>query len=762
MIDQGFLSPFLWHLDRIVGRPNLLTAMTGVEIPAEIDERQNILSPTIQFLIPVPDGDPHESTITQGFAPSLLNNSHLVRLTAWFPSSVFDLTPQGKERFLAMRMGGVNPIRWHPQSPRTLRSIVVPPTFAFTVLLIGWQQRVDEYTNWIAKHQFPLTVVAERGGTFTYEELTIEALKRHFLVICDTLNGTFDEKTVHPIKEAISKWEPMEPRALGYKVKGHNSVTPNVMALSAAGFQNLVSGPFDAIGPKDGIAPYVDQIVMTTQSIRAERKKVGKREPHNTFLCPPDLNLFAPSIFPHFFKMSLLADESSKDERRKFKMVQRVLAGQSGYKYEFTEAQQKAVVDIDKEGKIADVHSIFQRRASELSFGTDCIGTLAASEFSAVLRLPNDVNRTAGQIRQFATHYRSKNTSERKRLTAFRQIQKRISDSVPSEFLSLIETAEFGVRVIADAHLEWLNVNGVPLCLAKDTSRVPVTPGNLFVDQIGAKEQLHLVPESFSEILLLSALRRDDPIKPLFDDAFEIVGSEWGDKLKVNNVEVSSEADFVSAINDFQGALAIFDGHGSHSRGEPGMLHVMDSAIDVWKLRERILRPPPIVVLSACDTHAADRNHATVGNGFLMLGSRAVLSSVFPLRADQAAVFTARLLLRVSNFVPAAIQAFGRSLSWLEIVSGMIRAQLLTDFLRLLERKGLIDKAKFVSIHEYGNGLINTNFDSPFKLIIERAADETDIEPKELFLQFEIAIAHSSTISYVHLGRPETILIHPN
>jgi hypothetical protein len=736
--------------------------MESGELYREAADRIYPLMPTIQFIIPVEDADPSQATTTQGFAPSLLQNTGLIRQTAFFPSNIFELTPEGKEVFLAARMGGTNPIRWYPQSRRAINSNVTPPAFAFAILLLGQQHRIDDYADWLAKHQFPLTVVAERGGTFTYKEFTVEALQQHFLEICDALIAIVSEEALRTAKDAISRWKPLEPRSLGYQVKGHNSVIPNLMALSAAGYDDLVSGPFDDIGLSEGIKPYVDQIVRTAQSIREERNHIGMREPHNQFRCPPDLNLFAPSIYPHFFELSLPADEAFKSERKNLKMIQRVLAGQSGYKFELAGARMKAFADFDGEDKIPRLHPLISQRAAELTFGTDCIGTLAASELSAVLRLPNDVNRTAGQVRQFASHYRSENIHERKRLTAFRQVQKRISDSVPSEFVSLIDDSEFGIRVVADAHLEWLQINGLPLSLAKDTSRIPVTPGNLFVDQIGSKEVLHLDPEAFSEILLLSALRRDDPIKPAFDVALQVFGRLWADRLDVKNVEVSSEEELVNAINDFQGVLAIFDGHGSHSRNEPCMLHLMDTPIDVWQMRGRIERPPPIVVLSACDTHAADRNHATAGNGFLALGSRAVLSSVFPLRADQAATFTARLLYRVSDFVPSAFKVFGRSFSWLEIVSGMLRMQLLTDFLRLLLKRKLIDEANYQSIGERGNMVINSLSDRPFEHIIELAAEETRKETGEISRLLEIAIAHSSAISYLHLGRPETIIIHPS
>ena len=167
---------------------------------------------------------------------------------------------------------------------------------------------------------------------------------------------------------------------------------------------------------------------------------------------------------------------------------------------------------------------------------------------------------------------------------------------------------------------------------------------------------------------------------------------------------------------------------------------------------------PPIVILSACDTNAVDRNHATTANGFMYLGARTVLSSVLPLDARAAAMFTARLVYRVSAFLGGAIAAFDEALTWTEVISGMLRMQLVTDFLRQLLNKGKIDEETYERIHMHGNTAINGHAPDPFGVVISRSG-EIGLSKKSPELELEIAVANSSVISYLQVGRPETILI---
>jgi hypothetical protein len=188
------------------------------------------------------------------------------------------------------------------------------------------------------------------------------------------------------------------------------------------------------------------------------------------------------------------------------------------------------------------------------------------------------------------------------------------------------------------------------------------------------------------------------------------------------------------------------------------VLYLQDEPIDVWSLRGKITRMPPIVILSACDTHAADRNHATVANGFVALGARAVLASVFPLFARTAATFAARLIYRLADFLVPAIRLFDRALTWNEVVSGMIRMHLLTDFLRRLELGNRIAKETDFSIHLAGNKAINGGVADPFGIVVDALVD-AGLERATALRELEFATANSSAISYLHMGRPETILI---
>src|SRR5204862_5161553 len=96
-----------------------------------------------------------------------------------------------------------------------------------------------------------------------------------FLQVCDAIPEMIDADSVESARQAIQRWQPRKMRELGYQVGGHNSVTPNLLVLATAGFEDMVHGPFKDIN--DGNRPYVDQIVRTTQSILEEREYVGER-----------------------------------------------------------------------------------------------------------------------------------------------------------------------------------------------------------------------------------------------------------------------------------------------------------------------------------------------------------------------------------------------------------------------------------------------------------------------------------------------------
>uniref|UniRef100_Q07SU5 CHAT domain-containing protein n=1 Tax=Rhodopseudomonas palustris (strain BisA53) TaxID=316055 RepID=Q07SU5_RHOP5 len=716
------------------------------------------LDPRIFFVIVIPDGDPTLATPTQGFAVSLLHMSWAIRAISHLPTHILDLTDEGREVLLARRVTGTSPVHWYGQSPRAVRSIPHPPSAPFTVIILPSSENPRDYEEWAKTSPMRPTIVAESGGDLS--ELSLELLQAQFLKVCDRIPDTISKESVAVSREAIAAWRPMPARRLDYQVGAHNTIAPNLVSLTLAGYEDIETGPLEQIGST--LTPYVDQIVKTSNSIFDERAKLGERDLQRIFRRPPDLNLFAPSIYPDFFTTPFPLDIDIA-LRRETLVVRQALERQTGYGFDLkTEAQKKAMIGTivrgDDGGISTRPNPLIAARASELFLNTELMCALTASEFSVCVRLPNEINRTIGSVRSFAQQFRSKEKKSRKRLLAFRQVQARLAGAVPAEFIDLIKRSESGIRIISDAHVEWLDVDGLPLFIRKNCSRIPVTPGNLFVDQLAPRRRVHLMPQDFSSVLVLSALKREDPIAKFLETAFEVFEPQWRNNLTVTYKTVASEVDLINALNEFKGPMVIFDGHGSHSADEPAKLHLGDEAIDVWSLRDRVHSMPPIVVLSACDTHAADRNHATTANGFMSLGARAVLSSVFPLDARAAASFAARLVYRVSEFVPGAIKLFDEAITWTEVIAGLVRMQLLTDFLRHLEDKKAIDRDTYMRIHLEGNQAINGRSEDPFGIVLD-SLEKCGLTRSSLKLDLETAVANSSALSYLLVGRPETIII---
>jgi len=627
------------------------------------------------------------------------------------------------------------------------------------VLLIGKDHKIKDYQPWIQAHTFPLVVVAPEGGTLSYENFTIEGLRDSFLKVCEALKGQVKDQELTAAQRAIASWSDMEDRVFELKIGGHNAFAPALSTLYIAGYRDIESGPFTDIS--DGIKPYVRTLGILTESILDERAKTGLRDANRVFPPTPDLTLFAPSIYPHFHSTSISRAEFSKEFKRDFLAIRRVLKNQDGYGFTATSARHKKAAFMKDSDGCLQPNMFLQMRSAELALGTTAVSILAASEFSATIRLPNSVNKTAGDVRQFTQHYHAKTMNDRKRRVAFSKVQQAVTESIPTEFLGFIENSRNGIRLISDAHLEWASIRGLPLCVQKNVAKIPVTPGNLFLGQVSPQSHENYRVSDFKDVLILSALAENDPIEGMFGAAISAFEPHFAKRIKIRTARIRDEKSLREALNSFKGPMVIFDGHGSHNEDHAAALHLIDESIDIWKLRADTPRIPPIVVLSACSTHAADRNHASTANGFLAIGARTVLASAFPIDARDASAFVARLVYRIAEFVPAVHDHEKRSVSWMEVMGGMIKMQLLTDFCRRLLKKELLDEESYTKVHLLGNMAINSHHPWPYEAVLD-ALVEIGLDRSKMLHELRSAAASSTAISYIQLGRPETVLIHPD
>ena len=268
-------------------------------------------------------------------------------------------------------------------------------------------------------------------------------------------------------------------------------------------------------------------------------------------------------------------------------------------------------------------------------------------------------------------------------------------------------------------------------------------------------------PEALRKILVISSFADDDPLKDYLTGSLKATGHEWAGKAEIVYKSARTRAEFVEALNEFYGGVLIFDGHGANNATEPvGKLLIGSEAADVWEFRNKV-RIPPIVILSACDTHGIDASsQATVGNGFLLLGARTVLATLLPMGGQAAASFIARLVLRIVEFVPTAISTRKRALDWTEVISGMLRMLLASELLDALVGPPDGRDTPRGRFQTEANVHINMReSETWFEDLLGRIAQHRGETVERVSARAEGVIARSQAIRYVQLGNPESILI---
>jgi hypothetical protein len=404
--------------------------------------------------------------------------------------------------------------------------------------------------------------------------------------------------------------------------------------------------------------------------------------------------------------------------------------------------------------------ALITMRRGETHLQVVAAGLAAAGTLSATVRVPPAVNRARGTIRQLANHARSdKAKSVAKLVKTFGEVQKRLADAVGPRLIEVIGRAATGVKLVADVPLEWLPVGNLPLALCKDVARITTTPGNLQIGLLARSGLLHLAVEAFFDVLVVTAFDPKDPIANVLPRQLASWQEMYEGRLTVRLVQAQSRSEFVNALNRFAGAVMIFDGHGHHDRATgQGTLRVGKEDISIWEMRGEV-RVPPIVILSACDTHAADRSHATTANGFLHAGAITVVASLLPVEAHDAALLIARLIWRLAEFLPAITSEQGRAVLWSEVMSGMLRLQLVYDLVMPLLMEGRISASDYEEINM--RAIMATANRSPnwWDDALKRLGELIGEDGEALDKRAARVIATSDVIRYTQLGNPEKIVI---
>jgi len=531
-----------------------------------------------------------------------------------------------------------------------------------------------------------------------------------------------------------------------FPFRGHLTVEPNQMSLAANGMKrkNFLQH-WQGMNEQE----YADAIFETTSAVLTLHR--GASVPPGVRLTPPRPNLWlvAPSYLPDL-RQRLLEGVTEKTDELAIGDLARRIERQRDFK-----VSQDANV-LKRLEASPQAQSLHETRRRELGLFTGAVGWAVAATMAAVWRMRPSVNQVTGRVRKFAENIRAEaSTPTRKVRALFDEVQAGLAESLDPRAIALIEATEWGIKVVSDAPVEWLPVGDLPLGLAKDVSRITATPADLLLRQLETHEWLRIGVDDFSEILVVSAFAEGDEEDWITRLIATVPPLE---RVKIRFLRVSSENELIGALNSFDGPLMIFDGHGAHPLNGRAHLSVGTDEVEIARLDGRV-RMPPIVMLSACDTHAAARSTQTVANAMLALGARTVLATSLPVRLTYAALMAVRLILGIESYLPIAAMRLGRVLKWSEFIGRMLRQQFLLEVLGHFVARGGMDEEMSEAILDETSHLADRSLEKALAALEKELVDRGISDAAALRTLVRDLVPQSDVIRYVQLGNPETITI---
>lgn len=705
----------------------------------------------IKYMFVVPDAPLNQRSTFQGFTREIFSYIPVLIGLVELPPNLFDPSLSRPIR-LARHAAGQSSWLATPASLPSLlglrgEEVLEKP---FLVVFSATKRSANAVSRWAATLPIPIlhVTLGSHHTAITPDQLAQVRVQQHVSAVLTALTDHYAQAPLDRLRVIVGDWREREVAGSREDLISHLTTIPNILSLAAGG----IDGPkSEERWTGSDEAAYISEIVKSYDAVQALRDDIPFQPLHRIAPAQPDVLVIAPAHYQ--IGWSSLASSVPKEQKSAVRNVLNGIERQSGFRRSYGE-----------EASFRDsplAQALLRERTGELTLFALVVGLRAASTLSAVVRVPPAINRASGLLGQLGRLARSSQLRDRTDLErTFANVQEHLKDVVGSELGRCIEESVNGVKIISDAPIEWLPVGDLPLALARTTSRLTATPGDLLIQQLANTETIRIPVDEFRDVLVVSAFKSDDTIAGLVQKSIELMAPAWkSERLNIRTVNVTTIQEFIAAFNAFEGPLAIFDGHGTHdAKTNIGYLMIGNKPVDVWSLRGQ-LRIPPIVMLSACDTQAVGGSHATAANGFLSLGARAVVATLLPVNGVDAAVFVARMMLRIAEFVPPAITQYGRGILWSEMVTGLQRMHLLSDLIMALRRKQLIDNDQYQRIGTYGNYAINSLNPHWLERIKEAIIHETGMRPGELERRIRTIIATSDAVRYAQIGNPETIII---
>ncbi len=705
---------------------------------------------TIRYVIAIPAERLEEASLFRGFTPEIMSVAGIILRLLQLPSHPLQYF-MIRGAVIQQRMMG----QGHWILPLHVAALThVGPTDDHPLFcVVSTEKTAHETSVWVASQSRPVLHLSTEKvtGAVQLDMVRARAFRQYTARALDAL-GPLDPLT-QKVRIAMSgKAKPWPARLLRAAARHHGVTLPNESMLEHFRYRFASEKRLLPTGEAD----YVDAILQSARLVLQQRRGVISRRAVGWFFPPPaDVILAVPAMFRHQYIGSASWKGRHDRTTKRLRLVLDAFARQNSYQVDIPG-------ELFTEGELpAELHFVGELNAQEMAVFNAGVSVRASNCFAPVLRLPPRLNRLHGTIERLANSARRTRPGAKDkthRLAA--ELSTKLAANLPTELAEFVREHGRHIKIIGDVPLEFLHVDGLPLSIARQTSRIPATPGNLMLNQCLTAHRLVLPRDAFSEILVVHSFGADDPLRSMASTALERFQEIRPFKTKLRRVSIASADDLIRACDEYSGAVLIYDGHGGHDRDDSGALMIGGKPLDIWTLRGRI-RVPPIVVLSACDTHPADRSHASTGNGFLNIGAMTVLSTMLPVDARHAGLFLGRLLWRIEEFLPIMLRNAAHPVSWASLIWGLLRMMYISQLkIEMMERKFVdISEEKYRRLGSNSTLAITQGRKTWFSEFLEELREGTGLTSDEVTNFIRQYHQLPEAMKYVQLGNPEQVLV---
>jgi hypothetical protein len=714
-----------------------------------------MISTTIHHIVVMPSDLKEENfTFFQGFSREIaMDYGRILSCLSWVPHDILESRLDLKSLVASKMMGSSLDINHVNEN-----------------LLDDMHVNFSSYFTFIWSTEKTIDKAIEVCNNFAIKPVHISCKKHRDAIHIDDIDESIITDAIENLRELVMQHEPnseisqylaaqekaeLEKRPFPFPPLIHNCTIPSAKALIACGYEIR---EVENVEPSADIGQHSKGIIKITSLIDDIRTEYD----FPASAVKNDVIIFCSSIYAHLYKpkSKMWVDLYRFLSKVESNFIKNALVRNKGYSNVALEVDGGA--DFNPyENKV--VGSLLSDRQLELSLFEKIVSILSSNQFCPAIRLPNGVMLHHDLLSDIALLIRSPSLSKEKNLRKLNKKLKSYGEVVRKDIGEELFNKTFESRAkilsICDFPIEWISINGFPLMFTHEISRIFPTPGNMLGPAALGVPRIIIPYSAITDILVIRSFDSSDPIKDHLSKAMDKYSESGGyDNIKIKMVDVYNEQQLIDTLNEYGGRITIFDCHGGHGVEEGyAWLHVGDEKLDVWSLANKC-RIPPVVVLSACSTHPVDGSHASVANGLFRCGAVSVLGTYAPVNAIHAGQFVARLLYRISKFVPMLIEH--GIVSWREVIAGLLRMSYVTDVLMgMRDTLKLINEEQYTDIHVKANCLINSstkNWQDEFIVVIEELSglDEEKIR-STIFENFQFV----ETMLYSQLGRPENIFI---